>query len=177
MAAVGGAGASSAADAGTARSPIPWSPGRYTARLTVTPAGGGATTIINRSFNLTKDANQVMAESDLKSLDQFRLGYAKFQESLRPAQEQVDSMAAAYEPLKSAADRAGDKLTPALKTQLAQLDSAVDRRVLRHRLGGWRARWSWGRARRPRRGGRDPLPGPVRLRRWRSGRQHAQTSR
>ncbi len=100
-------------------------PGRYTARLTVTPAGGGATTIINRSFNLTKDANQVMAQSDLESLDRFRLGYAKFQESLRPAQERVDSMAAAYAPLKAAADRASDKLTPALKTQLAQLDSAV----------------------------------------------------
>ncbi len=100
-------------------------PGRYTARLTVTPAGGGATTIINRSFTLTRDAAQVMAQNDLESLDHFRREFATFEVSHRAAQEQVDSMAAAYEPLKSAADRAGDKLTPALKTQLAQLDSAV----------------------------------------------------
>ncbi|HEU4990721.1 MAG TPA: hypothetical protein VFT41_13130, partial [Gemmatimonadaceae bacterium] len=101
---------------GNAEVTYPVVPGRYTARLTVTPAGGGATTIINRSFTLTKDANQVMAQDGLESLDKFRLEFAAFEVQHRSAQARVDSMMSAYEPLKAAAGRAGDKLTPALKT-------------------------------------------------------------
>ena len=109
---------------GNAEITYPVLPGRYTAQLTVTPAGGGAVTIINRSFTLTQDAAQTLAESDLKSLDQFRHALAEFQNTLRDAQQRVDSAQTAFTPLKTAADAAGDKLTPALKKQLDGVDSA-----------------------------------------------------
>ncbi len=120
----GGGGGFFGRGRGNAEVTYPVIPGRYSARLTVTPKGGSPT-VMTQSFTLTKDAAQVMAENDLKSLDQFRRGYAQFQLSLRSAQERVDSMQTAYAPLKAAADRDSAKLTPALKAQLAQLDSAV----------------------------------------------------
>jgi hypothetical protein len=62
--------------------------------------------------------------NELKSLDEFRRTLATFQISLRDAQARVDSAQQAYTPLKTAADAAGDKLTPALKAQVAAVDSA-----------------------------------------------------
>ncbi len=108
---------------GNAEVTYPALPGRYSARLTVTPESGAAA-VLTQSFNLTKDYAQTLAEADLKSLDQFRKGLADFQESLRQAQQRVDSAQTAYMPLKTAAEGAGDKLTPALKQQAADVDSA-----------------------------------------------------
>jgi len=101
----------------------PVTPGRYTAQLTVKPASGAAV-VLTQSFTLTKDDAQVMAASELRSLDQFRHGLADFEASLRDAQARVDSAQRAFTPLKTAADAAEDRLTPALKTQLAAVDSA-----------------------------------------------------
>jgi photosystem II stability/assembly factor-like uncharacterized protein len=97
-------------------------PGRYTAQLTITPASG-APVVMKQSFNLIKDDHQVLTMAELKSLDDFRRGAATVQVALRAAQQQVDSAQAAWTPLKTAAEAAGDKLDAALKAQVAAVDS------------------------------------------------------
>ncbi len=120
-------------------------PGRYTAQLTVTPASG-APTVLKQSFTLTKDAAQTLAESDLQTLNQFRKRLADFQNSLRDAQQRVDSAQQAYTPLKAAADNGGDKMTPALKAQAANVDSSFTKLYcdVGSAAGGGRGRGGFG---------------------------------
>ncbi len=119
----GGGGFGGRGGRGNTEITYPVVPGRYTAQLTVTPTSG-APVVMRQSFTLTKDFAQTLAEGNLKSLDQFRRRLADFQNSLRDAQQGVDSAQRAFTPLKTAADGAGDKLTPALKKQVDDVDSA-----------------------------------------------------
>lgn len=102
---------------------FPALPGHYVARLVVTPESGAPVTM-SQGFDLTRDDAQVMTLAELRSLDGFRRGLAAFQGSQRQVQARVDSAQTAWEPLKAAAERDSAKLSPELKKQVAEVDSA-----------------------------------------------------
>jgi hypothetical protein len=74
----GGAGAFGGGRGG-ADGTFPALPGRYIARLSVTPAEGAPTTL-DQPFALTKDPMVILSDNDLKQLYAFRLGVVKLQQ-------------------------------------------------------------------------------------------------
>jgi len=103
---------------------FPAMPGKYIARLTVTPASG-APTVVEQSFSLTKDPMVTMNEAELKQLYAFRLDVVKTQHSLREKQAQLDTAQRLFAAAKRAADSAGTKVTPELKTQIAAVEKEL----------------------------------------------------
>jgi hypothetical protein len=103
---------------------FPAMPGRYIARLTLTPASG-TPTVVEQSFALTKDPMVTMSEAELKQLYAFRLDVVKTQRTLREKQAQLDTAQRLLAAAKRAADSAGTKVTPELKTQLATVEKEL----------------------------------------------------
>ncbi len=99
-------------------------PGKYIARLSVSPPSG-APTIVEQSFALTKDPMVTMSDAELKQLYAFRLDVVKVQRTLRERQAQLDTAQRLFAAAKRAADSAGTKVTPELKTQLAALEKEL----------------------------------------------------
>jgi hypothetical protein len=99
-------------------------PGNYVARLVVTPPSGAAI-ILEQSFALTKDPMVVMSEAELKQLYAFRLDVVKTQRTLREKQAQLDTAQRLFAAAKRAADSAGTKVTPELKTQLSAVEKEL----------------------------------------------------
>jgi hypothetical protein len=99
-------------------------PGKYVARLTITPAQGAATTL-DQSFALTKDPMVTLTDAELKQLYAFRLDVVKLQRELRDRQAQLDTAQRVLAAAKRAADSAGTKYTPELKTQLAAVEKEL----------------------------------------------------
>jgi hypothetical protein len=93
-------------------------PGKYIARLTVTPSNG-TPTVLDQSFALTRDPMVMMSEAEMKQLYAFRLDVVKTQRTLREKQAQLDTAQRLYAAAKRAADTSGTKATPELKAQLA----------------------------------------------------------
>ena len=99
-------------------------PGKYVARLTITPAQGAPTTL-DQSFALTKDPMVTLTDAELKQLYAFRLDVVKLQRELRDRQAQLDTAQRVLAAAKRAADSAGTKFTPELKTQLADVEKEL----------------------------------------------------
>jgi hypothetical protein len=99
-------------------------PGKYVARLSITPTTG-APTVLEQSFVLTKDPMVTMSDAELKQLYAFRLDVVKQQRVLREKQAQLDSVQRAFASVKRAADSAGTKVSPELKTQIAAIDKEL----------------------------------------------------
>ncbi|MCO4099569.1 MAG: glycosyl hydrolase [Gemmatimonas sp.] len=99
-------------------------PGSYTARLTITPASGAAT-VLTRKFTLLADPEQTMSLGELQSLDAFRLEVVRFQKRVTDAQTVADSTMRKFADLKKAAAADSAKLTPALTSQLADVDKVL----------------------------------------------------
>src|SRR5205814_260051 len=98
--------------------------GKYIARLTVTPAKG-APTVFDQPFALTKDPAVILNDAELKQLYAFRLDVVKTQRVLREKQAQLDTAQRVFATAKRAADSAGTKMTPELKTQLAAVEKEL----------------------------------------------------
>ncbi len=109
---------------GGADGTFPALPGRYVARLSVTPAEGVPTTI-DQPFALTKDPMVILSDNDLKQLYAFRLGVVKLQRDLRDRQAQLDTAERTLAAAKRAADSAGTKVSPELKAQIAAVDKEL----------------------------------------------------
>jgi hypothetical protein len=103
---------------------FPAMPGRYTARLTVAMAKG-APTVLEQSFALTKDPMVLLSDAELKGLYAFRLDVVKTQRALRERQAQLDTAQRTLAAAKRAADSAGTKITPELKTQIAAVEKEL----------------------------------------------------
>ncbi len=99
-------------------------PGRYVARLTIAPTTG-TPTVLEQSFNLTKDPMVVLSETELKQLYAFRLDVVSAQRSLREKQAQLDTAQRLYAAAKRAADTSGAKVTPAIKAQLTAVEKEL----------------------------------------------------
>jgi photosystem II stability/assembly factor-like uncharacterized protein len=99
-------------------------PGKYVARLTITPPSGAATTL-DQSFALTKDPMVTLSDAELKQLYAFRLDVVKLQRELRNRQAQLDTAQRVLAAAKRAADSAGTKYTPELKTQLSAVEKEL----------------------------------------------------
>jgi hypothetical protein len=99
-------------------------PGKYIARLTITPTQGAATTL-DQSFALTKDPMVTLTDAEQKQLYAFRLNVVKLQRELRDRQAQLDTAQRVLAAAKRAADSAGTKFTPELKTQLAAVEKEL----------------------------------------------------
>jgi hypothetical protein len=99
-------------------------PGRYTARLTVATAKG-TPTVLEQSFALTKDPMVLLTDAELKGLYAFRLDVMKTQHALRERQAQLDTAQRTLAAAKRAADSAGTKITPELKTQIAAVEKEL----------------------------------------------------
>jgi len=102
----------------------PATPGKYIARLTVTPQGGSATTV-DQSFMLTKDPMVTLTDAELKQLAAFRLEVVKNQRALRERQAELDSAQRLFTSAKRAADSSGAKVSPALQTQIASIEKEL----------------------------------------------------
>ncbi|HXT16433.1 MAG TPA: hypothetical protein VN706_12425 [Gemmatimonadaceae bacterium] len=109
---------------GNAEPMFPALPGRYVARLTVTPTTG-APTVLTQSFALTKDPMVTLSETELKQLYAFRLDVTKLQRTLRERQAQLDTAQRVFAAAKRAADSSGTKVTPELKTQIAAVEKEL----------------------------------------------------
>jgi hypothetical protein len=103
---------------------FPANPGRYVARLTITPTSG-APTVLDQSFALTKDAMVTMSDAELKQLYAFRLEVVKTQRALRERQAQVDTAQRLLASAKRAADSSGAKVTPELKAQIVSVEKEL----------------------------------------------------
>ncbi|MCA2985676.1 WD40/YVTN/BNR-like repeat-containing protein [Gemmatimonas sp.] len=99
-------------------------PGSYTARLVLTPASG-APTVLTRRITLLPDPEQTMSVAQLQQLDAFRLEVVKFQRQVTEAQSSADSVVRTFNAVKTAATADSAKLTPALRTQLADVEKAL----------------------------------------------------
>jgi photosystem II stability/assembly factor-like uncharacterized protein len=119
----GGGGFGGFGGGGGARS-YPAVPGSYTARLTITPASGAAT-VLTRTFTLLKDPEQTMSQGELQSLDAFRLEVVRFQKRVSDAQTTADSTMRKFADVKKAAAADSAKLTPALTSQMADVDRVL----------------------------------------------------
>jgi photosystem II stability/assembly factor-like uncharacterized protein len=103
---------------------LPAVPGKYVARLTIaSPAG--PPTVLEQSFALTKDPMVTLTDAELKQLYAFRLEVVKTQRSLREKQAQLDTAQRLLAAAKRAADSAGTKVTPELKTQIAAVEKEL----------------------------------------------------
>jgi photosystem II stability/assembly factor-like uncharacterized protein len=100
-------------------------PGNYVARLTISPASG-ASTVLTRRITLLTDPEQTMTVAELQSLDAFRLEVVKFQRQVSDAQSAADSTVRTFTETKKAATADSTKLTAALRTQLADVEKALD---------------------------------------------------
>lgn len=100
-------------------------PGNYTARLTITPVSGSAT-VLTRRITLLPDPEQTMTVTELQSLDAFRLEVVKFQRTVSEAQSAADSTVRKFGDVRKAATADSAKLTPALRTQLADVQKVLD---------------------------------------------------
>ena len=85
---------------------FPTTPGRYVARLTVTPASG-APIVLEQPFALTKDPMVTLSDAELKQLYAYRLSVVKLQRGLRERQAQLDTAQRLYAAAKRAADSVG----------------------------------------------------------------------
>jgi photosystem II stability/assembly factor-like uncharacterized protein len=103
---------------------FPALPGRYVARLTITPAQG-APTSLEQSFALTKDPMVTLSQAELKQLYAFRLSVVKLQRDLRERQAQLDTAQRVLAAAKRAADSAGTKVSPALKARIAAVEKEL----------------------------------------------------
>jgi photosystem II stability/assembly factor-like uncharacterized protein len=110
---------------GGAARQYPAVPGSYTARLVITPASG-TPTILTRKFTLLADPEQTMSVGQLQALDAFRLEVVKFQRSVTDAQNGADSIVKRFADVKKAATTDSTKLTPALRTQMADVEKALN---------------------------------------------------
>ena len=120
----GGGGGAFGGGRGGADGTFPALPGRYVARLSVTPAEGAPTTL-DQPFALTKDPMVILSDNDLKQLYAFRLGVVKLQRDLRERQAQLDTAERTLAAAKRAADSAGTKVSPELKTQIAAVEKEL----------------------------------------------------
>jgi photosystem II stability/assembly factor-like uncharacterized protein len=121
----GGAAAAGGGGRGGPPDPtFPAVPGKYLARLTVTPAKGSPT-VLEQSFNLTKDPMVVLSDVELKQLYAFRLDVVKAQRSLREKQAQLDTAQRLFVAAKRAADSSEAKITPEVKTQMAAVEKEL----------------------------------------------------
>lgn len=100
-------------------------PGSYTARLTLTPPSGGST-VLTRRITLLPDPEQTMTVTELQSLDAFRLQVVKFQRTVSEAQSAADSVVRRFGDVRKAATADSAKLTPTLRTQLAEVEGALN---------------------------------------------------
>ena len=103
-----GPGGAGGGRGGAADNTFPALPGKYVARLTVTPAQG-TPTVLEQSFALTKDPMVTLSEAELKQLYAFRLDVVKTQRALREKQAQLDTAQRLFAAAKRAADSAGTK--------------------------------------------------------------------
>jgi hypothetical protein len=120
----GGGGGGGGGRGGAPDNTFPAMPGRYTARLTVATAKG-APTVLEQSFALTKDPMVLLSDAELKGLYAFRLDVMKTQRALRERQAQLDTAQRTLAAAKRAADSAGTKITPELKTQIATVEKEL----------------------------------------------------
>ncbi|HEV8448535.1 MAG TPA: hypothetical protein VGQ44_17015 [Gemmatimonadaceae bacterium] len=120
----GGGGGGFGGGRGGADGTFPALPGRYIARLSIVPAEGAPTTL-DQSFALTKDPMVILSDNELKQLYAFRLGVVKLQRDLRDRQAQLDTAERTLAAAKRAADSAGTKVTPELKTQIAAVEKEL----------------------------------------------------
>ena len=109
---------------GGAARQYPAVPGTYTARLVITPASG-TPTILTRKFTLLADPEQTMSLGQLQELDAFRLEVVKFQRTVTEAQNAADSTSRRFADVKKAATADSAKLTPALRTQMADVEKVL----------------------------------------------------
>jgi photosystem II stability/assembly factor-like uncharacterized protein len=103
---------------------FPALPGKYIARLVVTPPSGTPTTL-EQSFALTRDPMVTLSEAELKQLYAFRLDVVKVQRTLRDRQAQLDTAQRLFAAAKRAADSSGTKISPELKTQIAAVEKEL----------------------------------------------------
>jgi photosystem II stability/assembly factor-like uncharacterized protein len=103
---------------------FPATPGKYMARLTVSPPTGAAT-VLEQPFSLTRDPMVMMSDAEMKQLYAFRLDVVKTQRALRQKQAQLDTAQRLYAAAKRAADTSGTKMTPELTTQLAAIQKEL----------------------------------------------------
>lgn len=100
-------------------------PGSYTARLVITPTTG-APTVLTRTFTLLADPEQTMSVAQLRQLDAFRLDVVRFQRSVTDAQNTADSTVKRFADVKKAATTDSTKLTPSLRTQMADVEKVLN---------------------------------------------------
>jgi hypothetical protein len=120
----GGGGGGGGGRGGATDNTFPAMPGRYTARLTVATAKG-APTMLEQPFALSKDPMVLLTDAELKGLYAFRLDVVKTQHALRERQAQLDTAQRTLAAAKRAADSAGTKITPELKTQIAAVEKEL----------------------------------------------------
>jgi photosystem II stability/assembly factor-like uncharacterized protein len=100
---------------------FPALPGRYTARLSITPSSGPPT-VLEQTFTLKKDPMVVLSDRELRELFAFRMNIVRFQRTLAEKRAQVDTAQRRFADLKRAADSAGAKVPAAVKTELAAIE-------------------------------------------------------
>ena len=120
----GGRGGFGGGRGGAGDATFPALPGRYVARLTVAPPQG-APTVLEQSFALTKDPMVTLADAELKQLYAFRLSVVKLQRDLREKQAQLDTAQRVLAAAKRAADSAGTRVTPELKSRIAAVEKEL----------------------------------------------------
>jgi photosystem II stability/assembly factor-like uncharacterized protein len=103
---------------------FPATPGRYVARLSITPASG-VPTVLTQPFSLTKDPMVTLSDADQKALFAYRLEVVKAQRALRDKQAQLDSAQRRLAAVKAAADSAGAKVPPEVKTRIAAVEKEL----------------------------------------------------
>ena len=120
----GGGGGGGGGRGGAPDNTYPATPGKYIARLTITPQGGSPTTL-DEPFMLTKDPMVTLSDAELKQLAAFRLEVVKSQRALREKQAELDTAQRLFAAAKRAADSAGTKVSPELKTQIAAVEKEL----------------------------------------------------
>lgn len=104
---------------------FPALPGTYRARLTIRPASGAAT-VLEQRFALRKDPNVILADAELRQLNDFRLAVARLTGTLREQQAALDSLRDQLGPMRQASDSAADRVPQATRDELAAIERELD---------------------------------------------------
>jgi len=82
--------------------------------------------VLTRTFTLLADPEQTMSVAQLRQLDAFRLDVVRFQRSVTDAQNTADSTVKRFADVKKAATTESTKLTPSLRTQVADVEKVLN---------------------------------------------------
>jgi photosystem II stability/assembly factor-like uncharacterized protein len=120
----GGAGGGGFGGRGGGEVTFPALPGSYRARLTIIPAHG-AVVALEQPFALTKDPMVILADGELRQLNQYRLSVARLQRDLREKQARLDSAQRSLADIRRAAADTS-KVPAAARQELVAIEKELN---------------------------------------------------